>query len=77
MGIVKTRSRYMNIQSTVAIPYSQSEVKSNLMQKCIAAIDDYFWTPDDDSHDKVSFYKIALSVNAISILMLILILTIN
>ncbi|WP_197223480.1 hypothetical protein [Lysinibacillus sphaericus] len=48
-----------------------------MMQKCIAAIDDYFWTPDDDSHDKVSFYKIALSVNAISILMLILILTIN
>lgn len=65
----------MNIKSNITISYSQSEVKSNLMQKCIAAIDDYFWTPEDDSHDKVSFYRIALSVNAISILTLIFILS--
>ncbi len=45
------------------------------MQKCIAAIDNYFWTPEDDQQDKVSFYKVALSVNAISILMLLFILT--
>jgi len=45
------------------------------MQKCIAAIDNYLWTSEDDSQEKVSFYKVALSVNAISILMLIFILT--
>lgn len=45
-----------------------------LVQKCIVAIDNYFWSPEDDPKDKVSFYKVALSVNAISILMLILIL---
>ncbi|UUV25887.1 MULTISPECIES: hypothetical protein [Lysinibacillus] len=46
-----------------------------MMQKCIAVIDNYFWTPEDDSHDKVSFYKVALSVNALAILMFVFILS--
>jgi len=45
------------------------------MQKCIAAIDNYFWTPEDDQEDKVSFYKVALSVNAIAIFMLIFVIS--
>lgn len=65
----------MNIKSKVTIPYSYSEVNEILVQKYIASIDNYFWSPEDDSQDKVSFYKVALSVNAISILMLIFILT--
>lgn len=45
------------------------------MQKCIAIIDNYFWMPEDKPQDKASFYKIALSVNAMALLMLVFVIS--